>query len=1029
MSRQEEPSMGAERSLRQRNSFLTLKRDLDKPTISSHSKPVSPLYIQKRYFDIHPRPQTSPPPQTAVDAHNLPRKHSRRPTEHQRSKEKVSDTSFAFPTSDLLDDSSNFLSGGDLTPRYPRARTRTGPSSARSQWQDAPVPPLRFSGTSSLETPPQTPNDASSVRSYPVLDFPVLVAAPISGVETLDALVDGMNGFGGASMEDLFARSTSSRSRFGLPGHHPLFQPPLPTPPPGVVLGKGKGRKHEKVVTSDDDDDDLPPRIKPPSRPYFRRAHAHVPAFARKASTSTLTVDSTLSDNTPPPINDSADDLPTITIPTTVQPMERPRTIIPSISEIIRNHAPHSVQRSRPPSNRTSSHGHSNGHSVAVEDEESEPEPLTADEEAELLSRSSMDSIEDEVRRTYNNQKNSHITASSKSGPRVPPVASMPSNGSDGSSIRLGIDTYTQSSSTASGQTSRQSPEPIQFTASPTSVPQAIAEYLRSARLTSLLKLTRYPHASLDHPLTVSFADMGDPNGFPLVVFLGLGCVRHIMGLYDEMADCLGLRLIAIDRWGLGRTEVPQSKSARGIMEWASAVEEVLDQLNIYECSVMAHSAGAPYALSFANRVPERIRGDLCLLAPWIGGGESGGYKWLKYVPNGILKTAQAAEWKIQAWMIGKPPTVAYRGIGYTAPPSPSNPRHGKSATTTDSDPLWQSEHFGRSSVYPSQSDARRRMSVGSSLFSDYDDLRDFDGRFGSQSTLGARSLTQQSRRKPSRGILGRLKPSKSTSQSQPPSPAVENMPHSTVGKKLKTLRSMGSLKGKTSTNTSSSKKDKLDMPSPRLPQPITLDVGLGLGDFDWNGKPTGPSHVDETPPPVRAPPLVKSTRSAETSMEKSACKSSFPRQAGRRSISFSTSSSVPRSSPASLPSSPRNSVFSSPHASVVTTASTSYQAALGNALIAASHAEASKGTHSDLLQILNHDNRPWGFSYSDFPHKVQVWYGDRDEKIAENAVRWMERAMGEDRCSVKVVKGADHSLMYKSSVVVEVLECVREFW
>lgn len=77
-------------------------------------------------------------------------------------------------------------------------------------------------------------------------------------------------------------------------------------------------------------------------------------------------------------------------------------------------------------------------------------------------------------------------------------------------------------------------------------------------------------------------------------------------------------------RWGLGHTDVPQSKSARGIMEWASVVEEVLDQLQIYECSVMAHSAGAPYALSFANRVPERIRGDLCLLAPWIGGSESG---------------------------------------------------------------------------------------------------------------------------------------------------------------------------------------------------------------------------------------------------------------------------------------------------------------------------------------------------------------------------------------------------------------------
>lgn len=64
-------------------------------------------------------------------------------------------------------------------------------------------------------------------------------------------------------------------------------------------------------------------------------------------------------------------------------------------------------------------------------------------------------------------------------------------------------------------------------------------------------------------------------------------------------------------------------------MEWASVVEEVLDMLNIEQCSVMAHSAGAPYALSFANRAPDRIRGDICLLAPWVGGSESG--KWYPY--------------------------------------------------------------------------------------------------------------------------------------------------------------------------------------------------------------------------------------------------------------------------------------------------------------------------------------------------------------------------------------------------------------
>ena len=91
----------------------------------------------------------------------------------------------------------------------------------------------------------------------------------------------------------------------------------------------------------------------------------------------------------------------------------------------------------------------------------------------------------------------------------------------------------------------------------------------------------------------------------------------------DSLAR-LGQVLIGICSWGLGRTDVPRLKSVRGIPEWASVVEEVLDQLDIGQCSVMAHSAGAPYAMAFANRYPERIRGELCLLAPWVAGGEGG---------------------------------------------------------------------------------------------------------------------------------------------------------------------------------------------------------------------------------------------------------------------------------------------------------------------------------------------------------------------------------------------------------------------
>ncbi|KAJ3558420.1 hypothetical protein NP233_g11511 [Leucocoprinus birnbaumii] len=588
------------------------------------------------------------------------------------------------------------------------------------------------------------------------------------------------------------------------------------------------------------------------------------------------------------------------------------------------------------------------------------------------ISRSSMDSIADEVQQTLKNQ------AKMKPVPSVPPSSfnlKRHSIISDNASIYSPrSDPGGPTPSLYSSTTSFHHPtSPYETSFLNTSSPsQAVAQYLRSARLTTLLKLTRSPHASADNPLTVSLSDLGSRTGHPVLVFLGLGCVRHIMGLYDEMAECMGLRLITIDRWGLGRTE-PRHKTAKGIMQWADVVEEVLDLINVDKCSVMAHSAGAPYALSFANKFAHRIVGDICLLAPWVGGGENNGYKWLKYVPNGILKTAQAAEWRLQAWMIGKPPTIAYEGIGYIAP---KDSKQTVNLNVTE----------------PSHADRVPRRSIGSSsgTFSEYDDLRDFEGRFESRSTLGADSIERKSitsKSKGPRGFIGRLK----GPQDVKPSNGI-------TGKKLKGLRSLGSLKGK---GRGSSVKSGPPSPIPSL----QLDVELSLdADYGW----------------------VKSIETASqrsgSSQPRHSSSQPYPRSNGHRSISFSS----PKA-PLSVPSSPVTSTANSTFTASVGP-SGSYQVALGNALIAASHAESAKGTHNDLLQILNHDNHDWGFSYSNYPHSVKVWYGDKDEKIAENAVRWMERTMSFEKCTVKVVKGADHGLMYRSSVVIEVFERLSEW-
>ena len=426
----------------------------------------------------------------------------------------------------------------------------------------------------------------------------------------------------------------------------------------------------------------------------------------------------------------------------------------------------------------------------------------------------------------------------------------------------------------------------------------------------------------------------------------------------------------------------------------------------------MAHSAGSPYALAFANRYPHRVRGDVCLLAPWVGeGGESwfgfgcalsltaiaAGYKWLKYVPNGLLKTAQAAEWKVQAWMLGKPPTLAYEAIGFDLQKEKEQTNGDQNLDPSSSpSPCPSDQHHASSPVHG-------RRSISPSVFSDYDDLRDFEGRFESQSTVGAlpglekpRAIPDKAKRKGSKTFFEKLK-------GGPTSPAPErNTP--AAPRRLKALRSMSSLRGKG--NNPSRRPSSAPKPPPLSPQLPQIDTRLELDMGGWESRTPSPSKrtMDSSPEP---PP------------------SAFKRTEGVRSISLGTTNSR---SPYSYypPSPPIPSLPTTPTSETDTSAS--YDASLANALIAASHAESAKGAHNDLLLILNHERVPWGFSYQEYPHTVAVWYGDKDERIAESAMRWLEQIMGPERCKVNVVKGADHGLMYNTSVVLDVFDKVHDY-
>jgi pimeloyl-ACP methyl ester carboxylesterase len=102
----------------------------------------------------------------------------------------------------------------------------------------------------------------------------------------------------------------------------------------------------------------------------------------------------------------------------------------------------------------------------------------------------------------------------------------------------------------------------------------------------------------------LGFAEYGDLAG-PAVVFCHGEVGSRLLGRSLEAdAHRLGLRIVAPDRPGLGFSDF---QPGRAIAEWPADVVELAAQLGIERFAVVGASAGAPYALACAWKVPEHL--------------------------------------------------------------------------------------------------------------------------------------------------------------------------------------------------------------------------------------------------------------------------------------------------------------------------------------------------------------------------------------------------------------------------------------
>lgn len=111
----------------------------------------------------------------------------------------------------------------------------------------------------------------------------------------------------------------------------------------------------------------------------------------------------------------------------------------------------------------------------------------------------------------------------------------------------------------------------------------------------------------------VGYAEYGDPEGAPVLYCHGIPGSRLEGVAFAAAAAVAGLRIVAVDRPGLGRSEfVPRARVA----DWAETVAALADRFDWERFAVIGVSGGGPYALACAHALGERVRAVTVVSAP-----------------------------------------------------------------------------------------------------------------------------------------------------------------------------------------------------------------------------------------------------------------------------------------------------------------------------------------------------------------------------------------------------------------------------
>jgi pimeloyl-ACP methyl ester carboxylesterase len=103
---------------------------------------------------------------------------------------------------------------------------------------------------------------------------------------------------------------------------------------------------------------------------------------------------------------------------------------------------------------------------------------------------------------------------------------------------------------------------------------------------------------------SLSYAEYGDRNGFPILIQHGLIASISDSYFFERLIQA-GRRLICMARPGYGESS---PYVMHDIGEWGEIVAVLIEELKLAQFDVLGMSSGAPYSYSIGYRFPEKVR-------------------------------------------------------------------------------------------------------------------------------------------------------------------------------------------------------------------------------------------------------------------------------------------------------------------------------------------------------------------------------------------------------------------------------------